>query len=144
MLIDGLKDGVKDAMRKKDGVAKDVLRVALGEIQTAEARSGTALSDEEAQKIVRKLVKSNEETLTATSDPATTEKLEREIEVLQGFLPKALSVDDIEKALAPVRDQIQQAKAEGPAMGLAMKQLKSQGFAVEAPDVKAAITRIRS
>jgi uncharacterized protein len=143
MLIDALKDGVKDAMRKKDGVAKDVLRVAVGEIQTAEARSGAASSDEEAQKIVRKLVKSNEETLTATSDPATAEKLKREIDVLQGFLPKALSVDDIEQALGPVRDAIQQAKAEGPAMGVAMKQLKSRGLTVEAPDVKAAIVRIR-
>lgn len=144
MLIEELKAGVKDAMRSKDAVAKDVLRVALGEIQTAEARTGGALSDDEAQKIVRKLVKSNEETLAVTVDPATTDKLKREIEVLQAFLPKSLSVDEIEKALAGVADSIRGAKAEGPAMGIAMKALKSSGASVEASDVKAAVGRLRS
>ncbi|MEM6859859.1 MAG: GatB/YqeY domain-containing protein [Myxococcota bacterium] len=144
MLIDELKAGVKDAMRSKDGVAKDVLRVALGEIQTAEARTGGSLSEEEAQKMVRKLVKSNEETLAVTSDAATIGKLKREIEVLQGFLPRALSVDEIEQALARVAEAIRGAKADGPAMGIAMKALKSAGATVEATDVKAAMGRLRS
>ena len=42
-----------------------------------------------------------------------------------------------------VTDAIKGAKADGPAMGIAMKTLKSTGAAVEAPDVNAAVKKIR-
>lgn len=143
MLVDEIKAQLKEAMKAKDTVAKDVLRTALGEIQTAESRGGDSLSDDAAQKVVKKLVKSNEETLKVTTDETTRQKLERENEVLGGLLPKALTVDEIVAALAPAEAQIKAAKAEGPAMGVAMKTLKQAGASVEAADVKAAIAQIR-
>ena len=144
MIVEELKRRIADAMRAKDAVAKDVLRVALGEIQTAEARSGGALDEAEAQKVIKKLVKSNDETLAATRDPGTQQKLKRENEVLGAMLPRSLGVDEIVAALAPVAGQIAAAKGDGPAMGLAMRHLRSEGATVEAPDVKAAIAKIRS
>jgi uncharacterized protein YqeY len=142
MLIDAIKSQITAAMKARDTVAKDVLRVALGEIQTAEARAGS-VSDEEAQRIVKKLVKSNEETMGISKDPATHAKLTRENEVLAALLPQTLSVEQIVAALAPVAEAIRGAKAEGPAMGMAMKHLKQAGAAVEAPDVTAAVKALR-
>lgn len=144
MLVDEMKRQLKDAMKAKDLVAKDVLRTALGEIQTAESRAGEALPDAEAQKIVKKLVKANDETMKVSPDAETKAKLTRENEILGGLLPKALTVDEIVAALADVTDAIRAAKADGPAMGVAMKTLKATGAAVEAPDVNAAVRKIRA
>ena len=144
MFVDEIKAKLKEAMKAKDAVAKDVLRVALGEIQTGENRKGEALGDDEAQKIVKKLVKSNQETLGMTTDEATKAKLERENEVLGALLPQVWTVDQIVAALSEVTDAIKGAKADGPAMGIAMKTLKSQGAPVESKDVNAAVRQIRA
>jgi uncharacterized protein YqeY len=145
MLTDEIKSQMTRAMREKDQVARNILGLALGEIQTAEARANRPLNEDEQRTIVRKLVKSNEETLSLSSgDEARATTLRREIEVLSALLPKALSVDDIAAALAPVADALRAAKNDGQAMGVAMKHLKTAGAIVEADAVKQAVARLRA
>ena len=144
MLKDDLRTAIKAAMIEKDAIARTILKVALGEIGTIEARTGDDLPDDEAIKIVRKLVKSNEETIAATADEDTRKKLARENEVLEVLLPQALDAAAIAAALADVAAAIQGAKADGPAMGIAMKTLKAAGAVVESKDVAAAVRQIRS
>jgi uncharacterized protein YqeY len=148
VLVDEIKKQITAAMKSGDSVARDILRLAASEIQTAEARKNAALSDDEAAASVRKLIKSNEETLSlateggAGQDGAAT--LRREIEVLSALLPKQLSVDDIVAALASQHDAIKSAKTDGQATGVAMKHLKSVGASVSGNDVGAAVKKIRS
>lgn len=143
-LVDDIKGKVKDAMKSGDTVARDILRLALGEIQTAEARKAAPVTDEEAAAAVRKLIKSNEETLSLSADsPDRVTALEKEIEVLSALLPKQLSVDDIVKALEPVKEAIVGAKADGQATGVAMKHLKTTGASVNGNDVGAAVKKLR-
>jgi uncharacterized protein YqeY len=144
MIVESLKKGVQEAMRARDEVKKDVLRTALGEIQTGEARKGEPLTEDEAQKLIRKLIKSNEETLAVTADAAVKDRLLRENVLLEALLPRLLGVDEIVTALAPVAEQLRAAKAEGPATGIAMKHLKSIGAAVEGTAVGEAIRRLRA
>lgn len=143
VIVDDIKKQITAAMKSGDGVARDVLRLALGEIQTAEARKNAPASDEDAAAAIRKLIKSNEETLGLSADAEGASTLRREIEVLSSLLPKQLSVDEIVAALAPVRDAITSAKADGQATGVAMKHLKSVGAAVSGNDVGAAVKKIR-
>lgn len=143
MLVDTLRQHALQSAKAKDSVATTIFRLALGEVQTLEARLGRAPADEEAVEVVKKLVKSNRETLTATSDEATRETLSREIELLSALLPQTLDVDGIVAALAPVADAIKNAAADGPATGMAMKHLKSAGLAVEGQNVTAAVKRLR-
>lgn len=143
-LVEDIKGQVKDAMKSGDTVARDILRLALGEIQTAEARKAASLSDEEAGAAVRKLIKSNEETLSLSEDNAErAATLKKEIQVLTALLPKQLSVEEIVKALEPVKDAIVAAKADGQATGVAMKHLKSTGANVSGNDVGAAVKKLR-
>jgi uncharacterized protein len=143
MLVDELKKRITQAMKDRDEVAKDVLRVALGEIQTQEHRANKSMGDEEAAAVVRKLVKSNEETLgMSTGDRATT--LRREIELLSALLPKRMTIDEIATALEPQREAIRAAKNDGQATGLAMKHLKGTGAAVDGTDAAEAVKRIRA
>lgn len=142
MLVDDLKKRISLAVKDGDSVARDVLRLALGEIQTAEARKNAPLSEDDARAAVRKLVKSNQETL-GLSQGERAETLRHEIEVLESLLPKALSPDQIVAALAEQRDAIKAAGNDGQATGIAMKHFKASGMTVNAADVTAAVKAIR-
>ncbi|MBX3206561.1 MAG: GatB/YqeY domain-containing protein [Labilithrix sp.] len=143
MLVDDIKKQITGAMKSGDAVARDVLRLALSEIQTTEARKNTPASDEDAINAVRKLIKSNEETLGLTADAERAGVLRREVEVLSALLPKQLSVEDIVAALASEHEAIKAAKTDGQATGVAMKHLKSTGASVSGNDVGAAVKKIR-
>jgi uncharacterized protein YqeY len=143
MLIDQIKARMFQAIKAGAHVEKEILRVAVGEISTEAARPGRQGNDEEALAILRKLVKSNEETLTSTTDPEQRAVLSQEMEVLATFLPKSLSVDEIAQALIPVAAQIKAAGNDGQATGIAMKQLKSTGQSVNGKDVTAAVKELR-
>jgi hypothetical protein len=142
MLIDEIKKRITQAMKDRSP-DKEVLRVALGEIQTAEARAAKAFGDEEAIAIVKKLLKSNQETLAVTTDAEKKAGLERENVVLESLLPAGLSVEQIVEALGPVADAVKGAGNDGQATGIAMKHLKAQGARVDGKDVTAAVKKVR-
>jgi uncharacterized protein YqeY len=140
---DALAARLKQAMKEGDGVAKEVLRVALGDIQTAEHRGTSKASDDEAAGVLRRIIKANEETLALVTSDDERARLRREIDVLGELLPKSLSVDDIVAALASHHDAIRSAPNDGAATGVAMKALKSQGANANGKDVSAAVRTIR-
>lgn len=143
MIVDDIKGRLTDAMKARDAVRKDILRLALGEIQTAEARASRSLSEDEGVAVIRKLIKSNEETLSMTGTDPRGERLRQEISILLELLPRALSVDEVVVSLQALTDAIRTAKNEGQATGVAMKHLKSQGLVVLGPDVTLAVRRLR-
>lgn len=143
-LLQTIKNQVIQAMKAKDTLTRDVLRVLQGDIEMHHTRTGEHMTDDEAQKVVRKLIKSNQETLAVKPDDAAAEKLNREIAILEALLPRTLSVEEIVAALAPVQADIKAAGNDGQATGVAMKHLKPQGLAVEGKDVSAAVMQIRS
>jgi len=144
MLVEEIKKRVATAVRESDTVARDILRLALGEIQTAEARKNAPLGEEEAAAALRKLIKSNEETLAALPEgDARVTTLRREVEVLTALLPAQLTVAQIVEALASQLDAIKAAKGDGQATGIAMKHLKATGASASGADVTAAVKQIR-
>ena len=144
MLKDTINTRIRAAMKEGRTLEKEILRVALGEIQTAEHRTSKDATDAEAEAIIRKLIKSNQETLAATSDGEKRTTLESEIAILDTLLPKTLSVEEIVALLAPVADAIKAAGNDGQATGVAMKTLKASGAAVLGNDVSAAVKKLRA
>lgn len=144
MLIDELRKRALTAAKAKDTVATTIYRLAISEVQTLEARAGGTLAEADALATVRKLVKSNEETLTATTDADKRAVLEREIGLLRELLPSGPSAADVTAALAPVVDAIRAAGNDGAATGVAMKHLKSQGVAADGQTVSAVVRSLRS
>ena len=144
MLLAEIKAKMFAAMKEGDVIAKEILRVAVGEITTEMARPGRKGDDEETVAILKKLIKSNEETKANATDATQRSTLDREIEVLSAFVPKGLGVDEITHALSAVSDPIRAAGNEGQATGIAMKELKAKGSIVSGKDVAAAVKAIRS
>jgi uncharacterized protein YqeY len=134
-----LKKAMFAAMKAKNVVEKEILRVALGEI----TKTGEEIDDSEVQAILKKLIKSNREAQGAIDDPEKKAQLEQEIEILQAYLPQSLDLAQIVAALSEVADSIKGAPGQGPAMGIAMKVLKQSGAVTEAADVAKAVTQIR-
>ncbi|MDB4944641.1 MAG: hypothetical protein JWP97_4175 [Labilithrix sp.] len=145
MLVDDIKKRTAVAAKSGDTVTRDVLRLALGEIQMAEARKNAPGTEEEAAAALRKLIKSNEESLAALpSGDSRVAALKQEIEVLKSLAPAQLTVEQIALALAPVEAAIKAASNDGQATGLAMKHLKSVGADVKGTDVGAAVKQLRA
>jgi uncharacterized protein YqeY len=144
MLVDTMKQRLREAMKAGRTVEREILRVAIGEIQTVEARGGKAIADADAQAVIRKLLKSNRETLESARDDEQRATLEEENTVLESLLPKTLGTDEIRAALEPVAEQIKAAKNDGQATGVAMKHLKSSGATVDGKDVAGVVQRLRA
>jgi uncharacterized protein YqeY len=141
-VADQLKTRAMAAMKAKNVVEKEVLRVALGEIQVVEARTGN-ITDDEAFAIIRKLVKSNQETLALAASDEQKHVLTQEIAILELLLPKSLSVEDIVASLKPIAEEIRAAKSAGQATGVAMKHLKAANATVNGKDVASAVQQLR-
>ena len=124
---------IKAAMLAKNSVRLAALRGVKAAIllaKTAEGASGE-LSDGDILKIIQKLVKQRKESAaiyTEQNRPDLAEAELAEVQELEGFLPKALTEEEIE---AKVREVIAQVGASsmadmGKVMGVATKQLAGQ------------------
>jgi uncharacterized protein len=143
VLVEEIRKRMLAALKSGNTVEKEVLGVALGDVQTLEARAGKNASDEEAVAVVRRLLKSNQETLAASENEEQKRVLAQENAVLESLLPKTLDVAAIVSALEPVRDEVRAAGNDGQATGIAMKHLKAAGAAVGGKDVAAAVRKLR-
>ena len=139
MLIDQVKQQMFRAMKAGNVTEKEILRTAIGEV----TRTGDEATDERVLQVLRKLVKSNQETLGAVTDAAQRATLQEEIAILETLLPQSSSPEKIRELLEPVAAQIRAAAGPGPAMGIAMKFLKSSGAVVETRDVQSALAALR-
>ncbi|HET9959487.1 MAG TPA: GatB/YqeY domain-containing protein [Polyangiaceae bacterium] len=144
MLVDEIKSRMFKAMKAGNTVEKEILRVAMGEITTDAARPGRTGSDDEARAILRKLLKSNEETLAQPLEDAQRAALLEENRVLLDLLPKAPSLEDIQALLSSVAGEIRAAGNDGQATGVAMKHLKASGASVDGKLVAQAVKALRT
>jgi len=117
-----LEQALKEAMRANDAVRKSVLRVALTAIKEAEVQKQAELDDAAVLGILQKELKSRHEALEEAEKAARKDLVENakaEIKILEGFLPQALSPQELE---AIVQAAITEAGATSPAdMGKVMK-----------------------
>lgn len=104
MLIEQINEGIKDALRSKDQVRLDTLRMLKSKILAVDARGN--LPDVEVLKLFKTYFGNLQEALEQTVNanrPEIVEKLKKEITIVQEFLPKALSMEQtkeiVEKAI---------------------------------------------
>jgi uncharacterized protein YqeY len=144
MIVDDIKKRITEAMKARRQVEREILRLALSEIQNVENRTGTAATDDEATKIIKKLIKSNGETIAAGPSDEIKVRLTEENVILESLIPKTWDVERIAGELAAVAAQIKAAGSDGQATGVAMKHLKSLAAPVEGKDVGEAVKRLRT
>jgi uncharacterized protein YqeY len=100
---DELTQSLKEAMRSKNEVQKRTVRLALAAIKNAEIDQKTELDDPAILAILQKEVKMRRETIEGAEQAGRDDLIaeaEAEIAVLEGFLPKGLSPEELEAIVA--------------------------------------------
>ena len=132
---------LKAAMLAKDEAALRSLRAIKAAILLAKTAEGSAgeISEDEEIKLLQKMVKQRKDSLeifTQQHRPELAKKEEEEIAVIEKFLPKQMSADEIKAELEKI---IASTGAASPAdmgkvMGVATKQLagKADGKTISA------------
>ncbi|MBS0604554.1 MAG: GatB/YqeY domain-containing protein [Verrucomicrobia bacterium] len=94
-IIEDINQGIKDAMRSRDQIRLETLRMLKSKILAVDARG--ALPDAEVQKLFKTYYGNLQEALEqaqALNRPESVEKLKSELAIIQEFLPKALSSEE--------------------------------------------------
>jgi len=97
-LVEEINKDFLEAYKAKDEAKSSVLRMLKASIQSAEKEKGSSLSDEEAARIIQKEVKQRNESIAEFKRgerPDLAEKEGAEITVLEKYLPKQMSEEEI-------------------------------------------------
>ena len=129
-LFDQVSEGIKDAMRAKDKIRLEALRGIKKEFIEAKTAKGAndELSDEASIQILQKMAKQRRDSAAIYTTQNRADLAENELAelaVIEAFLPKQLSQDELD---AKISEIITQVGATSPAdmgkvMGVATKAL---------------------
>lgn len=129
-MIEKISEGIKEAMRSRDQIRLETLRMLKSKILAVDARGN--LPDTEVIKIFKTYFGNLQEALAqaqSANRPDMAEKLQAELKIIQEFLPKVPSLEETKKIVA-------QAIAESGAktkkdLGLVMKAIMKINSAVD-------------
>ncbi len=129
-LFDQISADIKSAMLAREKVRLEALRGVKKEFIEAKTAKGAngELTDEVAMKILAKMVKQRKETAelyAAQNRPELAENELAEAAVIEGYLPKALSEEELTAELKKIIAEVgaTSAKEMGRVMGVASKVL---------------------
>jgi uncharacterized protein YqeY len=120
------------AIRAKDSLTSGTLRMVLSAITNEEVsgKEAKVLDDQDFITVLNREAKKRKEAATAYDDakrPELADKERAELEIIQAYLPAALSADDLAKIIADAVAEVAANGATGPsAMGAVMKLVSPQ------------------
>jgi uncharacterized protein YqeY len=104
-LIERIQEELSTAMRERDSERRDTLRLVLSSLQSAQKELQRELQDEEELQVLQRERKRRAEAAEAFRAGGAEEKAaqeERELAVIQEFMPEPLSADEIERIIDDV------------------------------------------
>ncbi|MBM7597923.1 uncharacterized protein YqeY [Virgibacillus halotolerans] len=131
-LLERLNQDMKQAMRDKDKQTLNVIRMVKAAIQNESIKLGNdTLSEEEELTILSREVKQRRDSLQefkAAGRDDLVKKLEEELEILQVYMPKQLTMEELE---AIVQSTVQEVNATskkdmGKVMSAVMPKVKGK------------------
>ena len=145
MLYQQIKDQIKDAMRAKDELRKEVLRGILtafvNQVVSERRTPQEVLEDDACIVVLKRLVKQRKdsaEQFEKGNRPELAKKEKLELAIIEEFLPQTMSREEIKKIAIAKRDElgaIDKSKL-GQFIGAVMKEYKGRA---DGNDVKAVV-----
>jgi uncharacterized protein YqeY len=123
-----ITEAMKDAMRARDKARLGTIRLALADIKQVEVDERIDPDDTRITSILDKMVKQRRESIKQFEIAERAELVaqeQMEIQVIQEFLPQALSADELESIIKTALDEsgAQSMKDMGKVMGLIKPQV---------------------
>lgn len=113
-LKERLSSDLKQAMRSGDTDRRSVIRLLMSAIKNAEIARGGALEESDILGVITKEVRQRQESIDAFRQgnrQDLVDKEQREMAILQGYLPEQATREEI---IAAAREVIAEVGAEGP------------------------------
>ena len=125
-ILSAIREKSIEARKAKDSLASSLLVTLLSEVSIVGKNAGRETTDAEAIAVVKKFISNSRETLGIVLhlDEARSNLIAHEIAILEQFLPKQLSVDELD---VEVRKIVVELNVSTPRdMGTVMKVLKER------------------
>ena len=119
-----LQNALKEAVRTNDDVRKRTIRMALSSIKLAEVEKRADLEESAVLAILQKEVKTRKEVIAESQQAGRSDLVaiaQEEIEVLEEFLPQAMSNEELEIFVQGVINEVEASSMRD--MGKVMKEL---------------------
>lgn len=126
MLKEELMQDLKDAMKEKNTIKKDTVQMVRAAILQIEKDKGIDVDDNKIIEIIAKEVKGKKDALVEFEKGGREDLIEqtnKEIEVLEKYLPKQLSKDEIKEKVEEVINKLGATSMKD--MGPVMKEAKA-------------------
>ena len=147
-LFESIDQEIKAAMLAKNRVKLETLRsIKTAFMETTTAKGAThELTEEQSTAILQRMVKQRKDSATIFAEqnrPELAEKELEEVEVLQAYLPKPYTQEELERAIGEiiVRTESSSLKDMGKVMGAATKHL---GGKAEGRDIADTVKKLLS
>jgi uncharacterized protein YqeY len=104
-LIEEIDEELKDAMKARDAERRDALRLILNALKTSQKELQRPLSEEEELQVLQRERKRRVEAADAFRSGGREEQAaaeDRELEILEEFMPEPLSEDEVEEIVDDV------------------------------------------
>jgi len=141
-VLSNLTEEIKNAMLTKDSVKLESLRAIKSAVLLAETSSGSSgkLSDQEAIKLLQRLVKQRKDSASIFKEQNRLDLAEHEeaqAKVIYAFLPTQFTDKEIESAIAVIIETIEAngMKDMGKVMGIASKKLEGKADGKRISDI---------
>ncbi|MCI6265738.1 MAG: GatB/YqeY domain-containing protein [Erysipelotrichaceae bacterium] len=123
-LVEKINDDVKQAMKSQDKEKLSVVRMVKSAVQLAKIELKHDLSGEEVIDVVAKQIKMRKDSIeefTKAERNDLVEQYQREVEILNEYMPEQLSSEEVTKIIEEVFDKIKPTSPKQ--MGLIMKEI---------------------
>lgn len=127
MLQEKLMEDLKVAMREKDTIKKNTVQMVRAEILKIKKDTGNEPDDEKIISIIAKEVKTKKDALVDFEKGGRQDLVEQtneEIKILQEYLPKQLSTDEIKEIVSKIVEELEASSMKD--MGPVMKEAKAK------------------
>lgn len=104
-IAEKIQADLKDAMRAGDTLRRDTLRLVIADLKYKRIELGAEPTDEQVQAVLRGGVKRRQESIEQYEKGGRPELAEREraeMAVIEGYLPRLMSDDDVRSAVRTV------------------------------------------
>ena len=127
MLKEKLLEDLKSAMKEKNTNKKNAVQMVRTAILQIEKDKGIEVTDEEIIDIIAKEVKKRKDSLAdfeKANRQDLIDQINEEIEVLEGYLPKQLTDEELEEIVSKIVTEVGATNIKD--MGKVMKEAKAQ------------------
>ena len=122
MLTERINNDLKEAMKNKDSFKLSVIRMIKGAMQLEKPNPREELTDEDVIRVISRQIKMRKESIKEFEKAGRNdlvEQNEKEIEVLNTYMPKQLTPEELNAIIDKVFDEVKPTSMKE--MGMVMK-----------------------